>query len=182
LCHLSLSGFLLRDPESWWLPRGLVRARTGSCRCSRSAPTSPVSLNRTPVTPPILVFEYGMTRRERTARRRREAPITPASRFWPAPGLPGAGLWVLLWPVWFRHVVHWGIRRGRGGWTANAGLSALVLAAVVGYLANTYFDPSWMAQRALSGSGASWHWERVRSQEPLDRNEPPSCQLRRPAG
>lgn len=97
-------------------------------------------------------------------------------------GLPGAGLWVLLWPVWFRHVVHWGIRRGRGGWTANAGLSALVLAAVVGYLANTYFDPSWMAQRALSGSGASWHWERVRSQEPLDRNEPPSCQPRRPAG
>ena len=67
--------------------------------------------------------------------------------------LPGAGLWVLLWPVWFRHVVHWGIRRGRGGWTANAGLSALVLAAVVGYLANTYFDPSWMAPK-----GAIWIW------------------------
>jgi hypothetical protein len=102
---------------------------------------------------PILAFEYGIDapREDGTAplRSAHNTHLTILART----GLPGAALWVLLWLVWFRHVVRWGVRGVRRGWTASAALSALVLAAVVGYLVNTYFDP------ALDGpKGAIWIW------------------------
>jgi hypothetical protein len=99
---------------------------------------------------PILAFEYGIG----APREGGNPPLRSAHNthltILARTGIPGAALWALLWLVWFRHVVRWGVR---GGWTPSAGLSALVLAAVVGCLVNTYFDP------ALDGpKGAIWIW------------------------
>jgi O-antigen ligase len=101
----------------------------------------------------VLAFEYGIE----TPRADGVAPLRSAHHshltILARTGLPGFGLWVLIWLVWIQNMVRWGLRGARNGWSASAALSALVLAAVVGYLVNTYFDP------AVDGpKGAIWIW------------------------
>jgi O-antigen ligase len=102
---------------------------------------------------PILAFEYGIEgpRPDGVAplRSAHNSHLTILARN----GLLGLTLWVLGWLVWIRYVVRWGLRRGRGGWTASAALCALVLAAAAGFLVNAYFDPMLNGPR-----GASWIW------------------------
>jgi hypothetical protein len=102
---------------------------------------------------PILAYEYGIDAprpdRGPPLRSAHNSHLTVLART----GLPGLALWVLIWLVWIRHIVRHGLPSRRDRWAARARLSALMLAAVIGYLVNTYFDPS------LDGpKGAIWIW------------------------
>ncbi|MGF7237806.1 MAG: O-antigen ligase family protein, partial [Frankia sp.] len=71
-------------------------------------------------------------------------------------GLPGLGLWILMWIAWFRYVGGLARTRRRGNRLLPATLAAWLVAGVAGFMTAALSDPTFEGPQ-----GAIWAWTLV---------------------
>jgi O-antigen ligase len=91
-----------------------------------------------PILPDRYDIKAGVANPQQPLRNAHNSHLTILART----GIPGFALWTLFWLFWCHHLARW--IRGRPGGVRDpgAGLAALLLAAVVGFLVNAFFDPA----------------------------------------
>jgi O-antigen ligase len=91
-----------------------------------------------PILPDLYDVDAGVVNPQQPLRNAHNSHLTILARV----GFPGLALWVLCWLAWWHHFARWIRRRAGGVRDPGAGLAAILLAAVVAFLVNAFFDPA----------------------------------------